>query len=154
MKITRRKLRKIMLESLTPGLPGSGAFDEDVPGYADLEDQYSPDFVFDDPDELEMDTLEPGEPFEILSFDLDLANFIGDSGALKSILDKVKVLGGIVMIMPENESGMVLEFQSSKEKLLRLASHIHNLGGGDSFNAEEFTEYGLVKPEKLSHEFI
>ena len=143
MKITRRKLRKIIHEAT---------------GYGDMNDPYNPDanpdaVIFDMPDELEMDTLDLGEPFKILSFDLDLADFIGDSSMLKSILDKVKSLGGVVMIMPENESGMVLEFQSSREKLLKLASHIHNLGGGPSFNAEEFAEDMLVEPSKLSPEF-
>ena len=132
---------------------GSGAFDDDVPGYGDLEDPLSPAYAFDVPEELERDTLEPGERFKILSFELDLANFISDAAALSKILGRVKELGGIVMVMPDSSSGLVVEFQSSKDKLLELASYIHNLMGGDSFNAEEFAEYELDTPSSLSPEF-
>jgi len=34
------------------GAKGSGAFDEDVPGYGDLEDEYSPDYVGDNIEDL------------------------------------------------------------------------------------------------------
>jgi len=123
MKITRRKLRKIINEAT---------------GYGDINDPYNPDantsaVMFDMPDELERDTLEPGEQFEILEFELDLQEFADDPTALSSILDKARAMGGITV-----------HFRSSKDKLLGLASHIHGTGGGPSFSAEEFAEDELT----------
>ena len=132
MKINRRQLRKMMLEALGGSNKGSGAFDEDVPGYGDLEDPYS-GFAFDVDEEPEGDFLAPGEEFQIFEFELDLQEFADDPAALSSILGKAKELGGITV-----------HFRSTKDKLLGLASRIHGTGGpGPSFAAEEFAEFNL-----------